>query len=237
MIVRGAILNEAQIINEFEEIKQIFPGSKIHRINDLIDHLISFTQLQTFEQICISTINIASMKYSFKDQRCQEIITAKIFNLNLAKEVNVAENFLLSCIEIFVSTTVQDYKIGFSDMKKYINNRIEDSLRIHGQFNPRQQRVEVEEVKNQEGKMIMQQSIHYPEYNMPVGRAKDPQQKVFAILSSFNDKSLDLFKFIRVLIVLCTLPFISLVFFCTTSCLLSAIPILTSTCKIDKQDY
>ena len=34
---------------------------------------------------------------------------------------------------------------------------------------------------------------------MPVVRAKDPQQKVFAILSSFNDKSLDLFKFIRVL--------------------------------------
>ena len=77
------------------------------------------------------------MKYSFKDQRCQEIITAKIFNLNLAKEVNVAENFLLYCIENFVSTTVQDYKIGFSDMKKYINNRIEESLRIHGQFNPR----------------------------------------------------------------------------------------------------
>ena len=67
MIVSGAILNEAQIINELEEIKKIFPGSKNFRMNELIGHLISFTQIPTFEQICISTINIANMQYTFKD--------------------------------------------------------------------------------------------------------------------------------------------------------------------------
>ena len=47
--------------------------------------------------------------------------------------------------------------------------------------------------------MMMQQSVHHPDQDLPVARAKDPQQKVFAILSSFNDNSLDLFKFIRIL--------------------------------------
>ena len=60
-------MNEAQIINELEEIRKILPGSKNHRMNDLIELLISFTQIQTLEQICISTINIANMQYSFKD--------------------------------------------------------------------------------------------------------------------------------------------------------------------------
>ncbi len=46
--------------------------------------------------------------------------------------------------------------------------------------------------------MMMQQSVP-PDQDLPVARAKDPQQKVFAILSSFNDNSLDLFKFIRIL--------------------------------------
>jgi glycine betaine/choline ABC-type transport system substrate-binding protein len=43
LIVRGAVLNEAQIINELEEIKKVFPGSKVRRMNELIEHLISFT--------------------------------------------------------------------------------------------------------------------------------------------------------------------------------------------------
>jgi hypothetical protein len=47
--------------------------------------------------------------------------------------------------------------------------------------------------------MMMRQSIYYSDYDLPVVRAKDPFHKIFAILSSFNDKSLDLFKFIRVL--------------------------------------
>jgi len=61
LIVRGAKLNEAQIINELEEIKKIFPGSKVRRMNELIEHLMSLTQIPTYEQICISTKNIASM--------------------------------------------------------------------------------------------------------------------------------------------------------------------------------
>jgi hypothetical protein len=43
LIVRGAVLNEVQIINELEEIKKVFPGSKVRRMNELIEHLISFT--------------------------------------------------------------------------------------------------------------------------------------------------------------------------------------------------
>jgi hypothetical protein len=43
LIVRGAVLNEAQIVNELEEIKKIFPGSKNYRMNELIGYLISFT--------------------------------------------------------------------------------------------------------------------------------------------------------------------------------------------------
>jgi hypothetical protein len=60
-IIRGAVLNEAQIVNEFEEIKKIFPGTKNLRMNELIGHLISFTQIPTLEQICVGTINIAKM--------------------------------------------------------------------------------------------------------------------------------------------------------------------------------
>ncbi len=50
-----------------EEIKKIFPVSKVRRMNELIEHLISFTKIPTYEQICISTINISSMQYTIKD--------------------------------------------------------------------------------------------------------------------------------------------------------------------------
>ncbi len=66
-------------------------------MNNLIEILISLSQISTFKQICISTINIASMKYSysFKDpQKNLKTTTAKIFNLNLTKEVDVAKYFL-----------------------------------------------------------------------------------------------------------------------------------------------
>ncbi len=36
-------------------------------MNELIEHLMSLTQIPTYEQICISTKNIASMQYTFKD--------------------------------------------------------------------------------------------------------------------------------------------------------------------------
>jgi hypothetical protein len=58
--------------------------------------------------------------------------TASIFNLNLSKEVNVAQNFLVFCVENFRSSSVQEYKISFNDTKKYMTNRIEDSLRKYG---------------------------------------------------------------------------------------------------------
>jgi hypothetical protein len=60
-------LNEAQIVNELEEIKKIFPGTKNSRMNELIGHLISLKKIPTFEQVCISTINIANIQYTFKD--------------------------------------------------------------------------------------------------------------------------------------------------------------------------
>ncbi len=46
--------------------------------------------------------------------------------------------------------------------------------------------------------MMMIQQSAFSESEPPQS-AKDPLQKVFAILSSFNLKSIDLFKFIRIL--------------------------------------
>ena len=46
--------------------------------------------------------------------------------------------------------------------------------------------------------MMMIQQSAFSE-SEPSQSAKDPLQKVFAILSSFNLKSIDLFKFIRIL--------------------------------------
>ncbi len=36
-------------------------------MNELISHLISFIKIPIFEQMCISTVNIAKMQYTFKD--------------------------------------------------------------------------------------------------------------------------------------------------------------------------
>jgi len=52
----------------------------------------------------------------------------------LTKEVNVAKNFLVYCVENFVQSSVQDYKVSFNDTKKYMTNRIEESLKFYGQF-------------------------------------------------------------------------------------------------------
>ncbi len=55
-----------------------------------------------------------------------------------------------------------------------MTNRIEESLKFHGQYFQRQQRIEIEEVKNNEGQMMMQQYNNNPDQDLPVARAKDP---------------------------------------------------------------